>query len=267
MRRWAGASARWAARTAARFDLLHPRLYRPLLSIGSTTEGERHLAPKAQLSRTRARRASPALGRGQMVILLGVLAVLSAVVFSSAARAQSGGVPRPDEYPVAPEPEPDPTPRPDSDRVEASPPAPAPRAPAPTAPAPTEAAPAPAAPIVPRSPASPSAAEPQSSPPVRGAASRRRKRAKQRKAARRARVARHARRARIARQAEARASVEPPRARSVFDDDLALSRVSGRDTDHESPPLQLIAFALLALVLASASFLALTLRLSREWRV
>src|SRR5829696_5019827 len=102
MRRWAGASARWAARTAARFDLLHPRLYRPLLSIGSTTEGERHLAPKAQLSRTRARRASPALGRGQMVILLGVLAVLSAVVFSSAPRAPAPTAPAPTEAAPAP---------------------------------------------------------------------------------------------------------------------------------------------------------------------
>jgi hypothetical protein len=93
---------------------------------------------------------------------------------------------------------------------------------------------------------------------VRRAAARRSKRAKQRKAAPRAR---------IARETEARAGVEPPRPRSVFGDNLALSRVSGRDADSESPPPQLIALALLTLVLASASFLALTARLSREWRV
>lgn len=192
-----------------------------------------------------------------MVVLLAALAVLLAVLSGPTARAQSGGVPGPDVSPVAPKPEPDPAPGPDSDRVEASPP-PAPRAPAPTAPAPTDAAPAPAAPIVPTSPASPSTAEPQISPPVRGATSRRSKRAKQRKAARRAR---------IAREAEHRASARPPAPGSVFGESLALSRVSGRAADADSPPAQLIAFALLTLVLASASFLVLTARLSREWRV
>jgi hypothetical protein len=237
--------------------LLHPWVYRHLRSIGSTREGDRNLAPKAQLSRTRARRASPALGRVQMVVLLAALAVLLAVLSGPTAWAQSGGVPGPDVSPVAPAPEPDPAPGPDSDRVEASPP-PETRAPAPTTPAPTDATPAPAAPIVPASPSAPPVVESQISPPTRRAASRRSKRVRQRKAARRAR---------IARETEARASVEPPRPRSVFGDDLALSRATGRNADTDSPPGQLIAFALLTLVLASASFLVLTARLSREWRV
>lgn len=64
-----------------------------------------------------------------------------------------------------------------------------------------------------------------------------------------------------------RHSVERPSPHSVFAASLPVSHVSGPDADAAPPPARLIAFGLLALVLAGAAFLSLTARVSREWRV
>ena len=75
------------------------------------------------------------------------------------------------------------------------------------------------------------------------------------------------RKARTGHEAKQRASVTPPAPSSIFRESLPLSPFTGTDADTDSPPGQLIVFALLTLVLAGASLLTLTARLSREWRV
>jgi hypothetical protein len=56
---------------------------------------------------------------------------------------------------------------------------------------------------------------------------------------------------------------EHPSPASVFGVTPPLVDAVGRDTDAESPPVQLIAWALLALVLAAGALLVLTARLSQ----
>jgi len=225
-------------------------------AIGSTKEGGRSLGPEPQTCTSRGRRASP-MGTRARASVAAAAALLVAAICAPSAGAQSGGAlvpgaggaPAPDLAPVAPAPEPDPAPGGDSDTESSPPPASAPPAATAPAPAPT--------PIVPASPSSQLAPEIRSSPPA-SPRTRKSTRGQKKKAARRSRTAG---------QAEQRARVTPPRRTWVFGESLPLSRLAGRGIDTESPPAQLLAFALLALVLAGASFLTLTARLSREWRV
>lgn len=216
------------------------------------------LAPKAQPSIPGIRRASPWRGRAQTLVPVAALAALLAAFSGPPAGAQSGGASGPDPWPVTPAPEPDaaPAPAPDSDSTSVESTPPASRPPAATTPYPTATAPAPSTSTGPASPSSRPAPEPRSSPPASRVA-RRAERGK-RKAARKARTAHEANR---------RASVTPPRPSPVFRVGLPVSRLAGGDADTDSPPGQLIVFALLTLVLAGASLLTLTARLSREWRV
>ena len=158
---------------------------------------------------------------------------------------ESSGVPTPDPAPTPAQPAPDAAPGADSDGVEAAPspqtsPAPA-TLPDTTSSPPEASSPGPAA--------SQQAAPPAGQPPRRAAG----KRARQHKArARRSAPPEH-RRSTAGRASPAR----------VFGLDLPLVGGGDIDTDAESPPVELIAWALLSLVLAAAALLALTARLSR----
>jgi len=179
---------------------------------------------------------------------LAALALLLAAFAAPPAFAQgggvsaprSGGVPAPDP---APEPQtppaPDAAPGAGSDSVE---PAPSPpTSPTPATPpdttgnAPEASAPAPAAPRT----------------------DRRRGTSDERAAQSRARAKRRGQ------QDDRRSSAGSIRPASVFRASLASVGWTGRDTDSESPPVELIALALLTLVVASAALLRLTMRLSQ----
>jgi hypothetical protein len=225
-------------------------------AIGITKEGDRNLGPKAQPRTSPGRPAPPRTRRAPAMVAVAAAALLVAALSVPPAGAQSGGgapvpgsggAPSPDLAPVAPSPEPDPAPGGDSGTVRSSP-APAPTSPAPTAPAPT----------TPIAPASPSSQTPELRGGSRVASARAATRGEKKKAARKSRAAN---------RAEKQGSARPPDRTWVFGESLPLSQFAGSGTDTESTPAQLIALALLALVLAGASFLMLTARLSREWRV
>jgi hypothetical protein len=69
---------------------------------------------------------------------------------------------------------------------------------------------------------------------------------------------------RNARRQDRHSSVVRVSRASVFRANLAPVGWVGGDTDAESPPVVLIAFALLTLVVASAALLSLTMRLSQS---
>ena len=207
--------------------------------------GSKLASPKARTATPRARRVWPTRGQARATIAVAALALFFAALSGPPARGQSSGTIGPDASPVEPAPEPDAAPAAGSDNVESSPPPASP--PATAAPAPASSAPTASA-----SPSShPINASPSASPPAR-------KSTREHKQA--------ARKSRTSHQAKQRAQITRPDPDSVFGDGLPLSRLTGRDVDSESPPAQLIALALLALVVAGASFLTLTARLSREWR-
>jgi hypothetical protein len=176
-----------------------------------------------------------------LVVLVAALAAPSAFAQGGGTTAPtSGGVPAPDPAPERAAPEPDAAPGADS--VEAAPTPQVPQAPS----APETSAPA----ITSESAAS------QPSGLFGGGQSRRPNR--------RERAAGHEpREKRDARQRDRRSTAERPNPTSVFGVNVALVGAAGRDTGAESPPVELIAWALLTLILASAAFLALTARLSQ----
>jgi hypothetical protein len=187
---------------------------------------------------------------GSMGVRVGVSALLLSAFAPPPALAQgggvtapnSGGVPAPDPAPERATPEPDAAPGAGSDSVQA---APSPQAsPAPTAPPETMSS----APETSTSvPAESAAVEPAARPGRRGSPKRAGHKARDKGKERQRR--RHS--------AIARASPA-----SVFGVNLPLVGRGG-DTDAESPPVELIGWALLTLVLAAAALLALTARLSR----
>jgi hypothetical protein len=164
----------------------------------------------------------------------------------------SGGAPAPDPAPTPPRPAPDPAPAPDSDSGEATP---SPQTAPPPAPAPdtTSSTPETSAPYI--APAQSAGSQPAASragqPPRRRAG----KRARQNKA-------RDKRSARSQHQGSTARRASPA---SVFGMNLAFAARVGTDTgaDAESPPVELIAWALLTLVLAAAALLTLTARLAQ----
>jgi hypothetical protein len=175
------------------------------------------------------------------VVLVAALAAPSASAQGGGATAPySGGVAAPDPAPQRTAPEPDPAPGADS--VE---PAPTPQAP------PAPSAPDTSAPVITSEPAaSQPSAVPRAGQPARRT--------------RREHAARHEpREKRKARQGHRRSTAARPSPTSVFGVNVALVGAAGRDTRAESPPVELIAWALLTLVLAAAAFLALTARVSR----
>jgi hypothetical protein len=187
-----------------------------------------------------------------MALLVTAFAAQPALAQSGGVSAPgSGGVPAPDPAPTPAPPAPDPAPTPDSDRVEA---APSPQ----TAPAPpdtTYAAPRTSPPVI----AAPSASAASESAAVERAGQPRRRRA-----GKRAREAR-ARDRRSARPEHPRSTAGRASPASVFGVNPLLAGAAGRDTDTDADrPVELIAWALLALVLAAAALLTLTARL---WRM
>jgi hypothetical protein len=197
------------------------------------------------------RSANPFDSSARLGSLLAALALLLVSVAGPPAFAQAGGAQAPDPAPGATAPPaPDPAPGPNS-AGEASPPATtspgstppdttpsAPQASTPVAPAPSDSAP------------SQPAAVPRGSQPPRDAAGKRGR-------------PKNTRDTRDAGQRHQRSEVARPSPSSVFRASLPLSAFVGRDTDAERPPVELIAFALLTLVLAGAAFLTLTTRLTR----
>jgi hypothetical protein len=165
----------------------------------------------------------------------------------------SGGAPAPDPAPTPQRPAPDAAPAPDSDSVEATP---SPQ----TAPTP--------APAPDTTSSAGGTSEPYTSSPSQSAASQpaapRAGQRPRRSARKRARAsnARDRRSARTENQGSTLRRASPP---SVFGVNLAFSAQVGRDTgtDAESPPVELIAWALLTLVLAAAGLLTLTARLAQ----
>jgi hypothetical protein len=162
----------------------------------------------------------------------------------------SGGAPAPDPAPAPAKPTPDPAPTPDSGTDEA---APAPRSAPPPAPAPdtTSSTGETGTPAI-ASPSTADAAAPRAGQPQRRRASTRVRPNK----------ARDKRSARSENQDSTLRRASPA---SVFGVNLAFSARVGGDsgTDAGSPPVELIAWALLTLVLAAAGLLALTARLAR----
>jgi hypothetical protein len=157
----------------------------------------------------------------------------------------SGGIPAPDPAPTPAEPAPDAAPGADSEGVAPAPspgPAPAPATPPDT----TFSAPE-------GSTATPAA--PQSAGP--GAGQRQPRRSH--KGATRSK----ARDKRKAAQRDRRSTVERASPASVFGVNRQLVGGAASDADVESPPVELIAWGLLTLVLAAAALLTLTARLSR----
>ena len=186
---------------------------------------------------------------------LAALALLLAAFAAPPALAQgggvtaprSGGVPAPDP---APEPQstplaPDAAPGAGSDSVEA---APSPQT------SPTPAAPPDTTSVAPEA----SAPRVAASEPAAPRADRRRSRRSGDRAAQS-----KARAERTGRQDDRRPGVGHVSPASVFRASLASVGWAGTDTDTESSPVQLVAFALLTLVVASAALLRLTTRLSQ----
>jgi hypothetical protein len=213
-------------------------------------------------------------GRGAALALLVILALLGTAFAAPSAFAQfggvaapdSGGTPAPDPAPTPAPTAPEPAPAPDSERGEArSSPRTTPQ-PAETAPDATSGAPETSAPVIAGAtettapvitgPAESAASEPAAVPRA-GQPPRRRagKRARQNEA----------RDKRGARPQDRRSRVERASPASVFGLNLPLTAAIGRDTGTgaESPPVEVIGWALLALVLAAAALLTLTARLAR----
>jgi hypothetical protein len=163
----------------------------------------------------------------------------------------SGGVPAPDPAPTPAEPEPDAAPGADSDSVAPTPtptptPSPAP-APAPTTP-----------PVTTFSAPEGSTAVPAAPQPARPRTGQRQPRRAERRAARR-----KARDKRKTAQRDRRSTDGRPSPASVFGVDRRLVGGSAIAAHVQSPPVELIAWGLLTLVLAAAALLTLTSRLSR----
>jgi hypothetical protein len=175
------------------------------------------------------------------VVLVAALAAPSASAQGGGVTApQSGGVPAPDPAPERSAPEPDAAPGADS----------APAAPTPQVP-PAPSAPETSAPAITSEPAT---SQPSTVPRA----------SQSRRPTRRVRAARHeAREKRQARQRHRRSMAGRPSPTSVFGVNVALVGAAGTDGRTESPPVELIALALLALVLAAAASLVLTARVSR----
>ena len=175
------------------------------------------------------------------VVLVAALAAPSASAQGGGVTApQSGGVPAPDPAPERAAPEPDAAPGADS---------------APAAPTPQ----VPPAPSAPETSALAITSEPATSQPSavpRAGQSARRDR--------RERAARQElRKERKARQRHRRSTAGRPSPASVFGMNVALVGAAGSDTRAESHSVELIALALLTLVLAAAALLVLTARISR----
>jgi hypothetical protein len=197
------------------------------------------------------RPANPIESSARRGPLVAALALLLASFVGPPAFAQSGGALAPDPAPGATAPvAPDPAPGANADRLE---PGETSQPPATTSPDstpsdPTASAPEASTPVIPvpsEAASSERAAVPRGSQPRHGA----------RKGARR--------KARGTRKAGQDSRVAGPSAASVFRAELPLARLVGGDTDAERPPVELIALALLTLVLAGAALLTLTTRLTR----
>jgi len=161
-----------------------------------------------------------------------------------------GGVPAPDAAPTPAPPEPDAAPGADGDSAEATP-SPG-TSPAPAAPLDTTSSPPPASTPAPADSAASQLAAPR--------AGQRRPRTSGRRAEQD-----RARDGRKDGQPHGRARAGRTSPASVFGVSVPIAGPLGRatGTDAESPPLKLIAWALLTLVLAAAALLTLTARLSR----
>jgi hypothetical protein len=172
------------------------------------------------------------------VVLVAALAAPSASAQGGGVTApHAGGVPAPDPAPERAAPEPDAAPGADT-----APAAPTPR----VTPAPETSAPA----ITSEPATSQPSAVPEGGQPARRT--------------RRDRAARHElRKERKARQRHRRSTAGRPSPTSVFGVNVALVGAGGTDARTESPPVELIALALLALVFAAAASLVLTARVSR----
>jgi hypothetical protein len=157
----------------------------------------------------------------------------------------SGGVPAPDPAPTPPAPAPDAAPGADSDSVEAAPSPQSSPAPA-TQPDTTSSAPSASPPAAAASQPAPRAGRPRS------------------RASGKREAQNKARDTRNAPQQDRHSSVGRISPASVFRANLARVGWVGEDIDAESPPVGLIAFALLTLVVASAALLSLTMRLSQS---
>jgi hypothetical protein len=157
----------------------------------------------------------------------------------------SGGVLAPDPAPQPAAPEPDAAPGAGSDSVQAAPP--------------PESSPAPATPPDTTSSA-PAASIPAASPPSQPATPRARQ---PRRHASPKHAAQKARENRNERQHDRRSTIARASPASVFGVNHALVRGVGGSTKAEPPPVELVAWALLTLVLAAAALLTLTARLSR----
>ena len=189
---------------------------------------------------------------GSTRALLALSAVLLSAVAAPAAFAQgggvtaphSGGVPAPDPAPERATPEPDAAPGPDSDSVEAAPTPQTSPAPA-TPPDTTSSAPETSSGV----PAAFEPAAPRAGRPGRRASSKR--------------AGHKPRDKRKERQRDRRSTVGRASPASVFGVNHALVPGVGGNTEAESPPVELIAWALLTLVLAAAALLTLTAQLSR----
>jgi hypothetical protein len=177
-----------------------------------------------------------------LALLVTAFAAPSALAQSGGISAPgSGGAPAPDPAPTPAAPAPDAAPGADSDSVEA---APSPQV-----------SPAPATPPDTTSSSPPAAAA--SHPAPRDGRPRPRASGK-REAQNKARDKRNAP------QQDRHSSVGRISPASVFRANLARVGWVGDDIDAESPPVGLIAFALLSLVVASAALLSLTMRLSQS---
>jgi hypothetical protein len=184
---------------------------------------------------------------------LAALALLVTAFAAPPALAQSGGIsapgsggaPAPDPAPTPAPPAPDAAPGADSGSVEA---APSPQ----TSPAPA-------------TPRDTTSSAPEASPPAAAASQSapRAGRPHARTSGKRA-APNKARDERNARRQDRRSSVGRISPASVFRANLAPVGWVGGDIDAESPPVGLIAFALLTLVVASAALLTLTMRLCKS---
>jgi hypothetical protein len=193
---------------------------------------------------------------GSKVARLAGLALLVAALAAPPAVAQSGGVsapgsggaPAPDPAPTPAPPEPDAAPGAGADSVDTPPSAGTPPAPA-TSAEPTS--------ILPEASTAAPAAASQAPPAGQRPPRRSGERAAQDKA----------RDKRKARQGHRRSTAERADPASVFGVSVPFVGTAGTDTGSESPPVELIAWALLTLVLAAAALLTLAARVSRMQRL
>jgi hypothetical protein len=182
---------------------------------------------------------------GVSALLLSTFAAPPALAQGGGVTApQSGGVPAPDPAPERATPKPDAAPGADSDSVEAAPTPQTSPAPA-TPPDTTSTAPETSSGV----PAAFEPAAPRAGRPGRHASSRR--------------AGHKPRDTRKERQRDRRSTVGRASPASVFGVNHALVAGVGGNTEAESPPVELIAWALLTLVVAAAALLTLTAQLSR----